>query len=89
MVHILEALYENDLKEDLHWPQLSAITVVPARHTKVVYKKEILAYVVKLVAIRFQRGNPISTINLSSEIVVRGTQRQMHRLRDQVDFIEC
>jgi hypothetical protein len=75
--------------DELLWPQLSSVTVIPAIRARVTCKKQIWANIVKLVGERAQLGHPISSVKLSLEVVVRGTQRQQQRMRDQVTLIEC
>jgi hypothetical protein len=86
---IFHALYDRQLTDELLWPQLSSVTVVLANRAKVSYKKQLWGNIVKLVANRAQLGHPISSIKLPQEIIVRGTQRQQQRLREQVTLIEC
>ena len=87
--HIFHALHDCRSTDELLWPQLSSVTVVPAKRVKVTYKKQVWADIVKLVGNRAQLGHAISSVKLPSEIVVRGTQRQQQRLREQVTLIEC
>ncbi|KIM83153.1 hypothetical protein PILCRDRAFT_819935 [Piloderma croceum F 1598] len=86
---IFQALYDHRSTDELLWPQLSSITVVPVKRAKVSYKKQVWADVVKLVGNRAQLGNPISSVKLPPAIIVRGTPRQKQRLREQVTLIEC
>jgi hypothetical protein len=87
---IFLALYANRQSPDeLLWPQLSSVTVVPAIRAKVTCKKQVWADIFKLVGDRAQLGHPISSVKLSSEVVVRGTQRQQQRMREQVTLIGC
>lgn len=85
---VLNALHSRLPDDELLWPHLSSITIVPSERTKVALKKQIWVDVIKLVANRSQLGSPILTITLSSDVVERGTQRQLRRLREQVDFVE-
>jgi len=86
---IFHALYDRRSTDGLLWPQLSSITVVPVKRAKVSYKKQLWADIVKLVGNRAQLGHPISSVKLPLEIIVRGTQRQQQRLREQVTLIDC
>jgi hypothetical protein len=86
---ILAALCDRLPTDETLWPHLSSITIVLSMHIKVALKKQIWAYIVKLVPHRLQLGNPISKVMLSSHVVERGTQRQVRRLREQVEFVRC
>jgi hypothetical protein len=86
--HVFHALHDCPMNE-LLWPQLSSVTVVPPKRAKVTYKKQVWADIVGLVGNRAQLAHPILSVKLPSEIVVRGTQRQRQRLREQVTLVEC
>jgi len=86
---IFHALYGSRSTGELPWPQLSSVTVVLPKRTTVSCKKLVWADIVKLVGNRAQIGHPISSVKLPLEIIVRGTQRQQQRLREQVTVIEC
>jgi hypothetical protein len=86
---IVHALYERQSTDELLWPQLSSITIVPVGRSKVSYKKQLWTDIVKLVGNRVQLGHPISSVTLSLEVIVRGTPRQQQRLKEQVTLIEC
>jgi len=86
---IFDALYDRRSTDELLWPQLSSVTVIHAKRAKVSYKKQVWTGIIKLVGNRAQLGHPISSVKLPSEIVVRGTQRQQQKLREQVTLIEC
>jgi hypothetical protein len=85
---ILDALYNRKSTDEVLWSDLSAITVVAAGRAKVMQKKQIWICIVK-VENRVQLGYPISSIELSSQIVERGGQRQKRRLREQTALTEC
>ena len=86
---ILDALYNRKSTDKVLWSDLSVITVVAAVGAKVMQKKQIWTCIVKVVENRVQLGYPISSIELSSQIVERGGQRQRQWLRDQVVLTEC
>jgi hypothetical protein len=85
----LDALYNRKSTDEVLWSDLSAITVVAAGRAKVMQKKQIWTRIVKVVENRVQLGYPISSIELSSQIVERGGQRQKRRLREQIALTEC
>jgi len=86
---IFQALNDRRSTDELLWPQLSSVTVIPVTRVKVSHKKQVWADVVKLVGNRAQLGYPISSVKLPPAIIVRGTPRQKQRLREQVTLIEC
>ena len=86
---ILRAIHDCRSIDQLFWPHLSAITLVPARRTTVAFKKQTWGYIMKTVENRFNLGNPISFVKLSSELLERGTQGQQRRLRERVTLVEC
>jgi hypothetical protein len=86
---ILNALYNRTSTDELLWPDLSAITVVAAGGAKVMQKKQTWTCIVKVVKNRVQLGHPISSIQLSSQIVERGSQTQKQWLRKQTALTEC
>jgi hypothetical protein len=86
---IFHALYERRSTDELLWPQLSSITVVPVGKQTVSYKKELWTDIVKLVGNRVQLRHPISSVTLPLEVIVRGTPRQQQRLKEQVTLVEC
>ena len=85
---IVHALYGSSVDE-LHWPQLSSVTIIPAKRAKISYKQQVCSDIIDLVENRAFFGHPISTVKLPSEIVVRGTQRQQQKLKKRVILIEC
>jgi hypothetical protein len=85
---ILRALHERHSTSEMPWPHLSAVTIT-VEDAKVAYKKQTWANIVKFVGNRLQLGHPILFMQLSSQIVERGTPRQQQRLREQVALTEC
>jgi hypothetical protein len=78
---ILALLYDRD---ELLWPQLSTITVIPSQRTGALWKKQTWAHISKVVDNRLLLKHPISQIILSSQILKCGSYRQQQRLREQV-----
>ena len=85
---IVHALYGSSTDE-LHWPQLSSVTIIPHKRAKISYKRQVCSDIIDLVKRRAFLGHPISTVKLPSEMVVCGTQRQQQKLKEQVILIEC
>ena len=88
-IPIIHALYGSTSVDELHWPQLSSVTIIPAKRAKISYKQQVCSDIIDLVENRAFFGHPISTVKLPSEIVVRGTQRQQQKLKKRVILIEC
>jgi hypothetical protein len=86
---ILNALHDRKPTDELLWTDLSAITVKAAKRAKVMHKKRTWTCIVNVVENRLQRGYPMLSIKLPSEIVERGGQRQKQRLRVQAALTEC
>lgn len=86
---IIQALYDRQPTQDFLWPHLSSVTIIPSAIAKVLYEKRVWADMVKLVGNRLRLGLPISSVKLPEEIIMRGTQKQQQRLKEQVVLIEC
>jgi len=88
-IAVLHALQDGQSADMLLWAELSKITIRPAPQTTIAVKKQIWTYITKLVMSRFQRGHPISQIELSEMILERCTPKQHQRLEEQVALVEC
>ena len=86
---VLHALQDGQSADVLLWAELSKITIKPAPQTTIAVKKQIWTYITKLVMSRFQRGHPISQIELSETILERCTPKQRQRLEEEVALVEC
>jgi hypothetical protein len=85
---ILHALQDGQSADVLLWAELSKITIRSSPQTTIAVKKQIWTLITKLVTSRFQRGHPISQIELSETILERCTPKQRQRLEEQVVLVE-
>lgn len=85
----LHALQNPQLRDELLWPRLSAITAIVAPGAKAPFRKQTWTYITKVVENRLQLGHPILWIQLSSQILECGSKRQQQWLRGQAALITC
>jgi hypothetical protein len=90
-IAIFQALHDRQPTDKLLWSHLSMITVTLPELGKltVSYKKEIWAYIIKVVKNRLELGTPILCIILPLQIIERGSNKQQRWFKEQVALVEC
>jgi hypothetical protein len=86
---ILHILGGSQSTNELLWPQLSVITLMPWLTDEDTHNAQTSSCIAALVKNRFTLGHPVARIKLSSQILKWTIPEQQIRLREPVEIEEC